>query len=153
MDNIEAFFFSVLISQIECGSGCICLSASTPSSYQTGASAKLPWATETVSDDVWDAVEAEEEAGAATKSCLVNTEKLLTAGDLQKPSLAPCGEPTAANGTGKKRRACKNCTCGLAKLEAEEAASEAERANTVGVKSACGNVSPNAIISSLFWID
>ncbi|KAM7536603.1 hypothetical protein Aperf_G00000082876 [Anoplocephala perfoliata] len=124
---------------IECESGCICLSASTPSAYQTGASAKLPWATETVSDDIWDAVEAEEKAGAATRDRLVNTKKLLTATDLQKPSVAPCGEPTAANGSGKKRRACKNCTCGLAKLEAEQAASEAEKTGTAGVKSACGN--------------
>lgn len=87
-----------------------------------------------VSDDVWDAVEAEEGAR------LVNTEKLLTATDLAPPSVAPCGEPTNASGGVRKKRACKNCTCGLAKLEAEEAAAEAEKAGTAGAKSACGNV-------------
>ncbi|VUZ50825.1 unnamed protein product [Hymenolepis diminuta] len=122
------------IKFIECESGCVCLSASLP--YQTGASAKLSWATmdnSAVSDDLWDAVEAEEGAR------LVNTEKLLTATDLAPPSVAPCGEPTIASGGVRKKRACKNCTCGLAKLEAEEAAAEAERAGTAGAKSACGN--------------
>ncbi|VDN96068.1 unnamed protein product [Rodentolepis nana] len=122
------------IKFIECESGCVCFSASLP--YETGASAKLPWAKvddNTVSDDIWDAVEGEEGAS------LVNTEELLTATDLAPPPVAPCGEPTAASGGVKKKRACKNCTCGLAKLEAEEAAAEAEKAATAGVKSSCGN--------------
>ncbi|KAL5962242.1 hypothetical protein TSMEX_010018 [Taenia solium] len=115
------------IKFIECESGSVCLSASTPSTYRTGASAQLPWATDTVSDDVWNAVEAEEGGN------LINTEKLLLESDLQKPITAPCGEPSV--GGARKRRACKNCTCGLAELEA----AEAEKANTAGAKSACGN--------------
>ncbi|EUB62290.1 Anamorsin -like protein [Echinococcus granulosus] len=121
----------VNIKFIECESGCVCLSASTPSTYRTGASAKLPWATDTVSDDVWSAVEAEEGGN------LIDTEKLLIESDLQKPVTAPCGEPS--EGGVRKKRACKNCTCGLAELEAVEAAAEAEKANTAGAKSACGN--------------
>ncbi|VDM15848.1 unnamed protein product [Hydatigera taeniaeformis] len=115
------------IKFVECESGFLCLSASTPSIYQKGASAKLPWAADTISDDIWNAVEAEEGGN------LINTEKLLLESDLKKPITAPCGEPSV--GGVKKKRACKNCTCGLAELEA----AEAEKTNTAGVKSACGN--------------
>lgn len=121
--------YLLVSTQIECESGSVCLSASTPSTYRTGASTKLPWATDTVSEDVWNAVEAEDGGN------LINTEKLLLESDLQKPITAPCGEPSV--GGVRKRRACKNCTCGLAELEA----AEAEKANTAGAKSACGNVS------------
>ncbi|VDD79406.1 unnamed protein product [Mesocestoides corti] len=120
------------IKFIESESGIICLNASTPSTYQLGTDTKLPWASEMVSDDVWKAVESEEGGGK-----LINTEELLTAADLQKPATAPCGEPT--NDSSRKKRACKNCTCGLAKLEAEEAARDAEKSDTAAVKSACGN--------------
>lgn len=122
---------------------------------QAGASAKLPWATadegaaEAVPDDIWDAVEDEEGQRGAK---LVNTDKLLTATDLAPPAVAPCGEPTAVTGAVKKKRACKNCTCGLAKLEAEEAAAEAEKTGTAGVKSACGNVSGKILSSCIFMM-
>ena len=111
-----------------------------PSTYKRGTSSNLPWAVATVPDDVWSTVEADESSCGGGR--LIDTEKLLTASDLLKPeNTAPCGEPSAATGEVRKKRACKNCTCGLAKLEAEEAATVAEATSTVGVKSSCGNVS------------
>lgn len=92
--------------------------------------------------DVWSAVEQDAEISGRGNR-MINPANLLTTSDLEKPTTAPCGEPTEGNGDAapKKKRACKNCTCGLAKLEAEEVASEAEASSTAGAKSACGNVS------------
>ncbi|VDN15120.1 unnamed protein product [Dibothriocephalus latus] len=60
---------------------------------------------------------------------------MLTPADLDKPATAPCGEPT--EGAQKKKRACKNCTCGLAEQEAQEEVA-GQKGATVA-KSACGN--------------
>ncbi|CAD5207855.1 unnamed protein product [Bursaphelenchus okinawaensis] len=54
---------------------------------------------------------------------------LLTSEDLKKPNNPMC----TPNPTDKKKRACKNCTCGLAEQEAEEAAASGN------IKSSCGN--------------
>ncbi|KAL3860697.1 hypothetical protein ACJMK2_010788 [Sinanodonta woodiana] len=69
---------------------------------------------------------------------LVNDDDLLEEEDLKKPDLnslrASCG--TALEGT-KKRKACKNCTCGLAEeLEAETPKTQPKEKT---VTSACGN--------------
>ncbi|KAI0750785.1 DUF689-domain-containing protein [Daedaleopsis nitida] len=48
----------------------------------------------------------------------IDAESLLTAADRERP--AAC-EP-AARGAPRRKKACKNCTCGLAELEAEELA-------------------------------
>ncbi|KAK3608032.1 hypothetical protein CHS0354_031018 [Potamilus streckersoni] len=69
---------------------------------------------------------------------MLNDDDLLEEEDLKKPDLgslrASCG--TASEGT-KKRKACKNCTCGLAEeLEAETPKTQ-PKAKTV--TSACGN--------------
>jgi len=47
----------------------------------------------------------------------IDPESLLTAGDREKP--VPTCEPTS-NGAPRRKKACKNCTCGLAELEDEE---------------------------------
>ncbi|XP_055002170.1 anamorsin [Sorex araneus] len=65
---------------------------------------------------------------------LIDSDELLDPEDLKKPDpaslrAAPCGE-------GKKRKACKNCTCGLAEeLEKEKSREQA----SAQPKSACGN--------------
>ncbi|KAL7052888.1 hypothetical protein AAHC03_026458 [Spirometra sp. Aus1] len=131
------------IKFIKSKSGTATMTASTPLSYSIGSESMLPWAnvkpTPAATPDlgeVWDAVE-NDVAGGRTDS-LINTRQLLTAADLDKPPTAPCGEPTAvASTTGApKKRACKNCTCGLAELESKEAA---EAKDAAGAKSACGN--------------
>ncbi|CAD5211663.1 unnamed protein product [Bursaphelenchus xylophilus] len=60
----------------------------------------------------------------------VQEDELLTSEDLKKPIQPTC---TPTNGE-KKKRACKNCTCGLAEQEAAEVA-----ASGAGIKSSCGN--------------
>ncbi|KAL7053601.1 hypothetical protein AAHC03_026970 [Spirometra sp. Aus1] len=131
------------IKFIKSKSGTATMTASTPLSYSIGSESMLPWAnvkpTPAATPDlgeVWDAVE-NDVAGGRTDS-LINTRQLLTAADLDKPPTAPCGEPTAvASTTGApKKRACKNCTCGLAELESKETA---EAKDAAGAKSACGN--------------
>ncbi|XP_026991744.1 anamorsin [Tachysurus fulvidraco] len=68
---------------------------------------------------------------------LVDSDTLLDAEDLKKPDPASlrassCGE------TGTKKKACKNCTCGLAEeLEQEQESKAAQKASQA--KSACGN--------------
>ena len=49
----------------------------------------------------------------------IDAEALLTEADRQRP--VPTCEP-AVKGAPRRKKACKNCTCGLAELEAEEAA-------------------------------
>lgn len=59
---------------------------------------------------------------------LIDEDSLLTNEDKARPTvIADCG-------TGTKKRACKNCTCGLAEQEAEG------QINTAAVSSSCGNV-------------
>lgn len=65
---------------------------------------------------------------------LIDSDELLDPEDLKKPDpaslrAAPCGE-------GKKRKACKNCTCGLAEELEKEKSQEQMSAQP---KSACGN--------------
>ncbi|CAL1700906.1 unnamed protein product [Somion occarium] len=49
----------------------------------------------------------------------IDAESLLTDADRQRP--AAC-EPISGSNTPRRKKACKNCTCGLAELEAEELA-------------------------------
>ncbi|XP_054567167.1 anamorsin isoform X3 [Eptesicus fuscus] len=65
---------------------------------------------------------------------LIDSDELLDPEDLKKPDPASLRAPSC--GEGKKRKACKNCTCGLA----EELEKENSRAQTSSQpKSACGN--------------
>jgi len=65
----------------------------------------------------------------------IDASTLLTKKDLEKPDDASLAAPCGANK--KKRRACANCTCGLAEeIAGNDALSTEQRANP---KSACGS--------------
>ncbi|THD20080.1 Anamorsin [Fasciola hepatica] len=106
--------------------------ASVPAAYALGSSVTLPWSENKV-DDIWASVDA---GGGAKPDDMINTDDLLEPDD--RANAAACGKE-AANPNAqvpKKKRACKNCTCGLAEQVNEE--EQAEKA-TYGVKSSCGN--------------
>jgi len=65
---------------------------------------------------------------------LEDEDALLDEEDLVKPAPASLARPESCGPS--KKRACKNCTCGLAEQEAAETANQAAIAN---VKSSCGN--------------
>lgn len=65
---------------------------------------------------------------------LIDSDELLDPEDLKKPD--PASLRATSCGEGKKRKACKNCTCGLAE-ELEKEKSEAQK--SLQPKSACGN--------------
>jgi hypothetical protein len=67
---------------------------------------------------------------------LEDEDALLDEADLAKPSAASLARP---EGCGPKKRACKNCTCGLAEIEAAEAKAAAAAAATKAPTSSCGN--------------
>ncbi|XP_039088506.1 anamorsin [Hyaena hyaena] len=65
---------------------------------------------------------------------LIDSDELLDPEDFKKPDPASLRAP--ACGEGKKRKACKNCTCGLAEELEKEKSQEQARSQP---KSACGN--------------
>ncbi|XP_073823929.1 cytokine induced apoptosis inhibitor 1 [Musca autumnalis] len=98
--------------------------------YETGSAVKLSFAkAKPAAAAVWkiDGDEAEEED-------LINEDDLLDEEDKKKPdpeSLRVCG-------TTGKRKACKNCSCGLAdELEAEK--QQKSKVETQNAKSSCGS--------------
>ncbi|XP_069017984.1 anamorsin [Embiotoca jacksoni] len=67
---------------------------------------------------------------------LLDSDALLDEEDLKKPDAASLKAPTCGEGAAKKKKACKNCTCGLA----EELDQEAKGKPTTDLpKSACGS--------------
>uniref|UniRef100_A0A8C5NVK7 Anamorsin n=1 Tax=Jaculus jaculus TaxID=51337 RepID=A0A8C5NVK7_JACJA len=64
---------------------------------------------------------------------LIDSDELLDPEDLKKPDPASLRAPSC--GEGKKRKACKNCTCGLA----EDLEREKSKQQSAQPKSACGN--------------
>ncbi|CAB1323317.1 unnamed protein product [Coregonus sp. 'balchen'] len=67
---------------------------------------------------------------------LVDSDALLDADDLKKPDAASLKAPSCGDGTTKKKKACKNCSCGLA----EELEQESKGAQMISQpKSACGS--------------
>ncbi|XP_041651320.1 anamorsin [Cheilinus undulatus] len=67
---------------------------------------------------------------------LVDSDALLDDEDLKKPDPASLKAPGCGDGAGKKKKACKNCTCGLAE-ELEEESKGKQKTNLP--KSACGS--------------
>jgi len=94
--------------------------------YETGSSARLSFAKKNASAlNVWKISGDDEE--------LIDEEELLDEEDKQKPD--PAGLRVCS--TTGKRKACKNCSCGLAEeLETEKQS----QAATENAKSSCGNV-------------
>ncbi|EDW63658.1 anamorsin homolog [Drosophila virilis] len=92
--------------------------------YETGSSARLSFAKKTSSVNVWKISGDDEE--------LIDEEELLDEEDKQKPD--PAGLRVCS--TTGKRKACKNCSCGLAEeLESEKTT----KTVTENAKSSCGN--------------
>ncbi|CAH8661270.1 unnamed protein product [Schistosoma rodhaini] len=112
--------------QLSCENHLI-FSASVPSNYTQGSSVKLPWANSDV-EAAWENVDNSSDANGN----IINTNTLLQKSDLKTP-LSVCGKEAATDSVGKKKRACKNCTCGLAEIEAAE-----EDKSDVPISS-CGN--------------
>lgn len=78
---------------------------------------------------------------------LINDEELLDEADRAKPS----AEELRVCATTKQRKACANCSCGLAQeLEAEE--KEKIRENSQNAKSSCGSVSSTAATTKLLTL-
>ncbi|XP_039988988.1 anamorsin [Xiphias gladius] len=67
---------------------------------------------------------------------LVDSDALLDEDDLKKPDPASLKAPSCGEGAGNKKKACKNCTCGLAE-ELEEETKGKQKTNLP--KSACGS--------------
>ncbi|XP_077519726.1 anamorsin homolog isoform X2 [Amblyomma americanum] len=107
-------------------------------SYEIGSSSKLPFAEATVGSQepsadvgkIWS-LSAQDMLDGDVE--LVDPDQLITEEDFQKP------DPSALKACGgeKKRRACRNCTCGLAEELDREAAAKA--AAVQQPKSSCGN--------------
>ncbi|CAH8570878.1 unnamed protein product [Schistosoma turkestanicum] len=89
-------------------------SASVPSNYTQGSSVKLSWTNSDV-EAAWEDVDNSSDVNGSS----INTNALLQKSELRTP-LAVCGKEVSTDSAGKKKRACKNCTCGLAEIEATE---------------------------------
>ncbi|XP_047452693.1 anamorsin [Mugil cephalus] len=68
---------------------------------------------------------------------LLDSDALLDEEDLKKPDPASLKAPTCGEGAGKKKKACKNCTCGLAEELEQESEGKQQQKNLP--KSACGS--------------
>lgn len=88
--------------------------------------------------------------GSDSASPLVSDSDLLLQEDLKRPEVSAEAVDCSPAALGKKK-ACKNCSCGL--KEAEEAstgaAATAPKADTTNVKSSCGNVSCFGVLRCL----
>nr|CAH8872952.1 unnamed protein product [Trichobilharzia regenti] len=104
-------------------------SASVPSHYTQGSSVKLPWANSDV-ESAWEDVDKEDSNDISEN--VIDTNALLQKADFEAPAV--CGKEAVTDSAGKKKRACKNCTCGLAEIEAQDEEREAHIP-----KSSCGN--------------
>nr|XP_033799630.1 anamorsin [Geotrypetes seraphini] len=69
---------------------------------------------------------------------LLDSDELLDSEDIKKPDPSSLRVADCGAGSEKKRKACKNCTCGLAEELEQEKRHTAPQQNS-GTKSACGN--------------
>jgi hypothetical protein len=76
---------------------------------------------------------------------LINTDDLLDVNDMKKPvklgeQMFDCGESAEDNATTKKKKACKNCSCGLAEQIETDLIEEKKKEQTTTTKtSSCGS--------------
>ncbi|XP_075898920.1 anamorsin [Nelusetta ayraudi] len=68
---------------------------------------------------------------------LVDTDALLDEEDLKKPDPLSLKAPICGEGAAKKKKACKNCTCGFAEELEEESSGKKQQTNMP--KSSCGS--------------
>ncbi|XP_030059434.1 anamorsin [Microcaecilia unicolor] len=68
---------------------------------------------------------------------LLDSDELLDSEDLKKPDPTSLRAPGCGTGSEKKRKACKNCTCGLAEELEQETRDTTQQSSEA--KSACGN--------------
>jgi len=114
-------------------------SASLPLSFAKKKAAVTPAPAPAPKQQVWTVSTNEDDEE------LVNEDDLLEAEDLKKPEVVAedCGPG--------KKKACKNCTCGLAEEEAAEEEKETKKPKVEAApKSSCGNVSLPLFQSSPF---
>ncbi|CAL8083798.1 unnamed protein product [Calicophoron daubneyi] len=114
-----------------CEADPIVFSSSVPATHELGSSAPLPWAT-VDREAVWANLD---DAADKDTGDLINTDALLRPADLDR-KIAACGKEAAdpSSKAPTKKRACKNCTCGLAEEEAK-----GNLVSTTGARSSCGN--------------
>ncbi|KAJ9089714.1 Anamorsin [Entomophthora muscae] len=89
--------------------------------YEVGASMKLSFKKKSVDNSkvsLWEAAEDE----------LLNEDDLLEEEDFSKPTKDSLAKPDC--GPAAKKKACKNCSCGLAEIEAAEALAEKPAVST-----------------------
>ncbi|KAH7697743.1 Protein T20B12.7 [Aphelenchoides avenae] len=105
------------------------IEAEKPSFSSNPVSLKLPTAQAANKVHQWNLAATDEDE-------ILDENSLLKEEDFQRPSASElksgCGEAPEGE---KKKRACKNCTCGLAELE------EQSKAEQAPMKSSCGNCS------------
>ncbi len=113
--------------EIESTSNCFRVSATKPE-YEVGSKSKLSFKKSDKPKDMsWLTAKADDVE-------LEDEDALLDDEDMKKPEV-----PTLDNGQPKKKKACKDCSCGLKEIEEEEKKGQAE-VITVQPKSSCGSV-------------
>ena len=123
--------------------GLVVLEATKPA-WSAGASAKLSFARKTAAPAASPAATStwNLSGGALAEDDLMVDEDDLLARETERVEMKPKVQPSdcGTGAPGAKRKACKNCTCGLAEeLTVEERGAVA--ATTSASKSACGNCS------------
>lgn len=108
--------------------------------FEVGASSKLKFASKPAAPESADSSKPKVwqfDKDDIQESDLIDTDELLDDLDLKKPVISDTKFDCGTSATGKKK-ACKNCSCGLAdEIEAE--AKGIQKKNVESVKSACGS--------------